>query len=123
MKKGSMIQLSICALSLCLLIGIFIGRNLKDDYAELPQNSTATQINVTDVTDTTEELHDYRIDINEATKIQLMELPGIGDLIAERIIAYREANGPFQSINDLLNVRGIGEKKLQAVEELIKVGG
>jgi competence protein ComEA len=51
-----------------------------------------------------------------------MELHGIGELLAERIVAYREENGPFATIDDLMNVEGIGEKKLKAITEWIKVG-
>lgn len=115
-KKGSSILLLICALSLCMVLGIFIGRNLPSEYAQLPQNSTV----VTDpVTETTV---DYRMDINTASKTELMELPGIGEKIADRIIAYRTAHGPFQSIEDLMNVEGIGEKKMQQIETWIRAG-
>ena len=117
MKKGGGILLLLCALSLCMVIGIFIGRNLQDDYAVLPQGSEAV------VSSNTEETTDYRLDINEATKTQLMDLPGIGEELAQRIINYRTAEGPFQTTDDLMNVAGIGQKKLQAIEELIRAGG
>ena len=61
------------------------------------------------------------IDINTATKDQLMQLPGIGEQYAERIIAYREEHGPFKTVNDLMNVRGIGKKKLEVLKPLISV--
>ena len=48
-----------------------------------------------------------------------MTLPGIGEKIAENIISYREANGPFTSIAQLLNVDLIGEKRLEAIVDLI----
>jgi competence protein ComEA len=50
------------------------------------------------------------IDLNTATKQELAKLPGIGDTIAGRVIAYREENGGFQKIEELMNVKGIGEK-------------
>jgi competence protein ComEA len=50
------------------------------------------------------------VDINTATAAQLTGLPGIGAKTAERIIEYREKNGPFKKIEDLMNVKGIGEK-------------
>lgn len=117
MKKGGSILVFICALSLCLVIGIFIGRNLKDDYSPLPQNSAGNEIFES------EETKDYRININSASKVQLMELPGIGETISERIISYRTEHGPFQSTDDLLNVAGIGEKTLMDIEHLIVAGG
>lgn len=117
MKKGGIILLSICALSLCFVLGLFTGRNLKDDYANLPDNEVVI------APSQTAQRRDYRLDINSATKTQLMELPGIGELIAERIVSYRTENGPFESTDDLMKVEGIGQKKLQQIEHLIRSGG
>ncbi len=60
-----------------------------------------------------------RISINSATAEELITLPGIGPKTAERIIRYREENGLFQSIDDLVRVKGIGEKKLDKIRDLI----
>lgn len=54
-----------------------------------------------------------KINVNTATKEELMSLPGVGETTAERIIIYREDHGPFLSIDDLLSVKGIGKKKLE----------
>lgn len=62
-----------------------------------------------------------KVDINTARVEELATLPGIGDTLAERILAYREQNGPFQTIEELQNVSGIGEKKWEAIRELICV--
>jgi competence protein ComEA len=48
-------------------------------------------------------------------------LPGIGDTLAGRIIDYRVKNGPFKRIEDIKNVSGIGEKRYEAIEDMIKV--
>ncbi len=61
------------------------------------------------------------ININTATKAELVSLEGIGEVLADRIIAYRETNGPFQTPQDLMNVRGIGEGKLSAILDKITV--
>ena len=60
-----------------------------------------------------------RININTASADELQTLNGIGERIAQRIIAYREANGPFDSIDDLTAVSGIGRKKLEAIADAI----
>ena len=57
-----------------------------------------------------------KVDLNRATAEQLMELPGIGEKVAQRIIAYREEQGPFGAIEELMNVRGIGEKTYLKIE-------
>ncbi len=64
-----------------------------------------------------------RIDINRAEAWLLAALPGIGDTRAADIIAYREANSPFRSVNDLLKVKGIGQATLDKIKDLITVSG
>ncbi len=64
---------------------------------------------------------DSRIRVNQATAAELERLPGIGPALAGRIVAYREAHGPFQSVNDLLAVSGIGEKTLARFADQIVV--
>lgn len=61
------------------------------------------------------------ININTASVDELDELPGIGPTIAQRIIDYRDANGPFQTIEDLLNVSGIGPSTFEQIKDLITV--
>lgn len=62
-----------------------------------------------------------KIDINTATKEELMTLSGIGASRAERIIAYREAQGAFQKVEDLMNVEGIKEGIFQKIKDSITV--
>lgn len=62
-----------------------------------------------------------KININTATKTELMTLPGIGEATAERIMLYREEKGPFKKINDMRKVKGIGEKKFDKLKSHIEV--
>lgn len=64
---------------------------------------------------------DGKININEATKEQLMTLPRIGEVTATKIIEYREKNGPFKSIEDLKQVSRIGDKTLEDIKDKIEV--
>lgn len=63
-----------------------------------------------------------RLDLNSATAAELQKLPGIGEGLSAAIVADREANGPFSSAEDLLRVPGIGEKRLEAIRDLVTVG-
>ncbi|HEY7705101.1 MAG TPA: helix-hairpin-helix domain-containing protein [Acidimicrobiia bacterium] len=57
--------------------------------------------------------------LNQASAQDLEGLPGVGPVLAERIIAYRDEHGPFEEVEDLLDVPGIGESKLAALRDLI----
>ncbi len=61
------------------------------------------------------------INLNTATKTQLITLPGIGPAYAERIIAYREQTGGFTSVDELLAIKGIGKKKLEKIRPHVYV--
>ena len=61
------------------------------------------------------------VDINSATLADLDALPGVGPSTAQAIIDYRVANGPYASVDDLLNVRGIGPSKLAAMRARVRV--
>ena len=62
------------------------------------------------------------VDINRAGAAELETLPRIGPKLAARILAYREANGPFKRVEDLAGVRGIGEKTVAGLVPLVYVG-
>jgi len=62
-----------------------------------------------------------KLNINTATQADLEKLPGIGPVLAERIIKYREEHGPFKTIDEIQNVKGIGKKKFETIKDLIAV--
>lgn len=62
-----------------------------------------------------------QVDLNTADAQQLQTLPGIGPVLAERIVAYRTEHGPFARPEQLCNVRGIGEKTYARLAEYITV--
>ena len=101
------------------------------EFAKRSRVSTATDsISVAD-TAAAETNHSYTvkestpdqpININTASKDELVKLPGIGEAMAERIVLYRDENGPFASVDQLTNVKGIGKKKLERIAPVCTVG-
>lgn len=63
------------------------------------------------------------ININTADVAELQMLPGVGEATAQNIVTFREANGPFTSIDDLMKVKGIGEKRLDAIRAYLILEG
>ena len=62
------------------------------------------------------------IDINRAGEVELASLPGIGEVVAKRIVEFRKEHGPFQRVEDLMKVKGIGEKSFEKLRPAITVG-
>jgi competence protein ComEA len=61
------------------------------------------------------------VDLNEATFAELEQLPGVGAVMAERILAYRQRKGRFTKVEELAEVKGIGRKRLETLKGLVKV--
>lgn len=64
---------------------------------------------------------DGKVDLNTASKEELMTLPGIGEAKANAVIQYRDQHGKFQTIEDVMNISGIKENLFQKIKEYIKV--
>ena len=62
------------------------------------------------------------VDLNTATPDALQAIPGIGEVIAGRIVKWREEHGPFHQVDDLMKVQGIGEKLLEKLRPYVRVG-
>ena len=70
-----------------------------------------------------EETVSFPIDLNQAGEKELTLLPGIGEVLAQRILDYREEHGGFSAVEELLNVEGIGKKRFEDIFDLITIGG
>ena len=113
--KTEWILLVLTGVFLCVLLGLFFR-----DRARLETAGIETEVEVSQE----EILPDLSpLDLNRATNGELAQLPGIGEELARRIVEYREANGPFESIEELMEVSGIGEGKFAGLEGRITVNG
>lgn len=63
-----------------------------------------------------------KININTATAEELEALPAVGEVTAARIVAYREQNGPFRSVDDLIHVQGISDRTIDEFRDLVTIG-
>ena len=113
--KTEWILLVLTGVFLCVLLGLFFR-----DRARLETAGVETEVEVSQE----EILPDLSpLDLNRATNGELAQLPGIGEELARRIVEYREANGPFESVEELMEVSGIGEGKFAGLEGRITVNG
>jgi competence protein ComEA len=64
-----------------------------------------------------------KVNINTATAQQLTVLPGVGEKLAARIVEYRQKQGAFKNVSELMNVQGVGEKNLSKIQAYLTTGG
>ena len=126
-NKISVLLAAVTVLFVGFTLGLFVGRNTGSGTVTLavsPQMQTAPTTAATAAAETVpEETVSFPVNINTADVDTLTALPGIGRVLAERIVAYRRQNGSFRAIEEITKVEGIGEKKAEAILELITVGG
>lgn len=103
MKNSAAYTLLVVGLVLiALMAGFFLGRNSA--YSPVIISTLPTQTQAPGL-----------LNVNTATQQELMTLPGIGEVLAARIIAYRNAHGPFSRLSDLTYVDGIGLELLEKI--------
>ena len=109
-------------------LGFFAGNTRNRDGITVSVPSSFMTVPATEAIEETEPVQEtetvtFPISINLAGKEEFMALPGIGEVLAQRIVDYRTENGDFSNPEDLLNVEGIGKKRLEDIMDLITMGG
>ena len=141
-KRTASLFLIACTFLLGITAGFFIGRNVHSDpvcVSAAPETTAVPTQTVPAETvlesDPTEEssreteqtepqsVSAFPVNINTASLSELDTIPGIGPVLAQRILDFRTENGPFQSPEDLLNIKGIGTKTLEKLRDYIVIGG
>ena len=103
-----------------LIVGVFLGQTVYGSNVTVQYTSQTEPTGTTEVTASNTKVG-FLVNINTASAELLDTLPGIGPATAQKILDYRETNGPFQTKEDLLNINGIGKEKLNAIYDLITV--
>jgi competence protein ComEA len=100
-----------------------LARRLRDGelvvILAVPPSGSTPVLSTQAIDDATVEGPQVRVNINTATAEELEALPSIGEVIAERIIAYRDQNGPFRSVDDLIHVQGISDETIDEFRDLV----
>lgn len=144
LKSYEVVVIIIALAVICFTVGFFAGRgsahtkinietqeeitNSSHSDAESDDNSdnsekTEPKSEIDDTADTAENSQTAdKININTASGAELESLPHIGEVLAGRIIDYRTEHGNFKTIEEILNVSGIGESTFGDIEDLITVG-
>ena len=113
--KTEWILLALTGVFLCVLLVLFVRDRAQMKAAgietdvEVPQEAILPDLSP--------------LNLNTATQEELAQLPGIGEELARRIVEYREAHGAFESMEELMEVSGIGEGKFAGLEGRITVNG
>ena len=120
-KASSILLLVITAMFVAFTAGMLCGRHFtKDPVTIQPVKTELIAASGTPGSEETSQSNG-QININTASSVLLDTLPGIGPVLAQRIVAYREENGPFASVEELSKVEGIGSKTLLEILNLITV--
>ena len=116
------IPLVVFGLFVSFLLGIFVERNLCCDPVETSRFFVDAPA-LADVTPPATEQTDFPVNINTADLDTLASLPGIELILGQRIIDYREQNGPYKHKEDLLRIHRLGPKTLELLYDYSTLGG
>ena len=116
MKNAAAILIVLTVGFTAFISGFFFGRVTDKPKVVYSHQYSATE-------DSGDSFIDSKLNINSASQEELMLLPGIGETLAKRIVEYREKIGTFTSLDQLLEVSGIGTVKLNAIIEYLTLGG
>lgn len=122
--RSEICAIIISALFLALCLGFVLGQKKTEPGFIVTESSFDTSSEVQsseNVRPSPVTREDYVININTATPEELELLDGIGPVIAERIVSYREAEGGFKKIEDITKVQGIGAAVFENIREHIRV--
>ena len=135
MKKHIIpILIAFLTVVVAFMSGLYLGRQMSLPAMRMTSGLSDMTVEptlpdeVTEQTEPTKETEpevqvSFPIDINTASLTELMELPDIGEVLAQRIIDHRTENGPFATIEDIMNVHGISDKRFEKIKDLIYIGG
>ncbi len=124
LSKKAKIASTIALIAAAAGIGFLLDNINRDEFVieNIPDNIDK-QMSAEDTVPTEDtRIVNGRVNINEADAAVLEKLDGIGASTAEKIVEYRETNGRFNTVDELVNVNGIGEKKLDELRDYITVG-
>ena len=118
-RRGLAKKLAVILYAYILIaFGLYLGWKTLYDPTFLPD--AQSQVPIHELT-LEEFLKLSSTDLNTASRLELMQLPGIGEVLSERILEYRDQHGGFSTVEELTQVKGIGEKTLEALRKYIYV--
>ena len=127
-KQGVSILVILTLVFVAFTVGFHAGKNSLPESitVSIPESMLTVPPETTEPVpeeSTSEFIIHFPIDINTAGLEEFSALPGIGPVLGQRILDYREENGKFTLVEELLNVKGIGQKRFEEILDLITIGG
>jgi competence ComEA-like helix-hairpin-helix protein len=109
----------VVAIGLAVTGIVLFVQNIRSTSLALPEAIDITGVRVLVPTFLAPDEVDERINLNTASVEELIELPGIGEVLAGRIVSYREVHGPFLSLSELKEINGIGDVLVERIRDLV----